>query len=235
MRKFLLAATLLVAAPVPTPLPAQTVIGHRPANSPYQDIRPSQRLTFLGGYYDAQKDEIGATPRGGLLLGVRYSVPVGGPGEFFVRGERVSSHRTLYDPTLPPAARKLGNESMGLYMLDLGFGLNLTGERTWHGIIPVLDLGVGVASAGKPSSNRDPYNFGTQFEIVSDAGVRIVPGGAYELRLTVGNTLYQNHYPAGYYLAPATGTAPLLGTNTARSGYRSNWNYSAGLSLALFR
>lgn len=231
-----LAAALAVSVSVSAPLSAQTVVGHTPPESPFRDVKPSQHITILGGYFHAQKDEIGATPRGGALIGLRYDLPVSGPAEFFVRAQRVSSHRTSFDPTLPPATHSLGDQSVALYIADLGFALNLTGQKSWHGVIPLIDVGVGVASAPNPSTaSKDPYRFGTQFAITTDAGLRIVPGNSYELRLMVGNTLYQNHYPEAYYTPPVTGADPLLSAGTSRSGYRSNVSYTAGLAVPLFR
>ena len=231
-----LVATLLSAG---TPLAAQQVVGHVPSQSPFRDIKPSQHITFEGGYFKTQQDEIGATPRSGALFGVRYDIPVGGPARFYVRLDRVSSHREAFDPTKPPATRDLGNVSSALWLGDLGFALDLTGERTWHGIIPTVDLGLGLATSSD-RVKRDPYSFGTEFAMRSDLGIRILPGNGVELRLLAGPTLYQNKYPSGYYVAPTTGPGAnagpaLLGTGTARSGFRTNWAYTAGLALPLFR
>lgn len=240
MSKIFLALTLLAGAAAPAllsvPLAAQSVVGHLPAESPYNDVRPSQHLAILGGYFNTQHDEIGATPRSGALFGLRYDLPVSGPAEFYARGRRVSSHRLAFDPTLPAATRSLGDQSVALYIADIGFALNLTGQKSWHHVIPVIGVGAGIASASQPSTGgKDPYKFGTQFAITADAGLRVVPGNSYELRLMVGNTLYQNHYPAGYYVTPVVASTPLLTTGTATSGYRSNLSYTAGLSVPLFR
>lgn len=231
-----LVASALASALMSAPLAAQTVVGHVPPASPYRDVRPAQHITILGGYFNTQHDEIGATPRSGALFGIRYDLPVSGPAEFYARGRRVSSHRLAFDPTLPAAARSLGDQSVPLYIVDLGFALNLTGQKSWHHVIPVIGVGLGIASASQPSTGgKDPYKFGTQFAITADAGLRIVPGNSYELRLMVGNTLYQNHYPAGYYVAPASASAPLLSAGTPTSGYRSNLSYTAGLAVPIFR
>ncbi|MGI8547248.1 MAG: hypothetical protein ACR2M1_07930 [Gemmatimonadaceae bacterium] len=235
-----LAVALIASAPLvaSAPLKAQSVgpvVGHRPAESPFHDVKPSQHITVFGGYFDTPQDEIGATPRGGALIGLRYDLPVSGPAEFFVRAQRVSSHRTAFDPSLPAATHSLGDQSVQLYIADLGFALNLTGQKSWHSLIPVIGLGAGIATASRSSGGKDPYNFGTQFAITADAGLRIVPGNSYEIRLMAGNVLYQNHYPTAYYAAPVAGADPLLSANTARSGYRANWTYTAGLAVPLFR
>lgn len=235
-RALLAFAALLSTA---TPLAAQQVVGHLPSQSPFRDIKPSQHLTLEGGYFKTQQDEIGATPRGGPMFGIRYDLPVSGPAVFYVRLDRVSSNRKSFDPSQPAATRSLGTASSPIYLGDLGFALDLTGERTWHGVIPLIDVGLGVATASK-TAKRDPYNFGTQFAIRGDLGLRIVPGNWLELRLMAGPVLYQNKYPGAYFVAPTSSTGAsagpaLLGSRTARSGFRTNWAYTAGIALPLFR
>jgi hypothetical protein len=230
MPKIFLALAILAA----TPLAAQQTVGSTPAQSPYHDVKPSQNITLFGGYFDTQSDEIGATPRSGALFGIRYGIPVGGPSEFYARLRRVSSHREAFDPALPAGANSLGDQNVAIYLADVGFDLNLTGRKSWHGIIPLVGFGLGIATANN-AAKKDPYDFGTQFAVSADAGIRIVPTNSFALRLTVGNTLYQNHYPAAYFVPAATGAAPLLGAGTSRSAYKSNWNYTAGLTFPIFR
>jgi len=58
--------------------------------------------------------------------------------------------------------------------------------------------------------------------------------GSSELRLAVGNTLYQNHYPPGYYVV--TGNIPaLLGSDVPKSSYLNNWRFTAGLAVPIFK
>lgn len=229
------ALALAILAPATATLSAQTIVGHTPATSPFRDIKPSQHLTLFGGYFRPQHDEIGATPQAGPTFGLRYELPVAGPADFFVRAQRVSSHRTSFDPNLPPATRNLGDQNVGMYVADLGFAFDLTGRKSWHSVIPVVDFGLGVASAPGKSSSKDPYDFGTQFAINLDAGLRIVPSNSYELRLMVGTSSYQNHYPAAYFVTPTVGVPPLLSIDTPKSGFRTALSYTAGLAIPLFR
>jgi hypothetical protein len=233
MPKIILALALVSLTVIPPALPAQVVVGHTPETSPFRDITASQRITLFGGYFKAQSDEIGATPQSGPAFGLRYDLPVAGPADFFVRVERVSSHREAFNPALPAETRSLGRQSVGLYVADLGFALNLTGRRTWHGIIPAVSFGLGVVSATGTTA-KDPYDFGTQFAFSTDFGIRFNPSNSYEFRLNAGPTFYQNHYPAAYYL-PVSTSGALLPPSTARSGFRHGMNYTAGLSVPVFR
>jgi len=233
MSTLLRAVAVASMAIAPALLSAQVVVGHTPENSPFHDITESQRITLFGGYFATQKDEFGATPRSGTGIGVRYDVPVAGPANFFARFERVDSHRLAFDPTKVGDSRNLGEQNLGLYLFDLGFDLNLTGRRTWHGVIPAVGFGLGLASA-PGSLAKDPYDFGTQFEFSVEAGLRYIPTNSWEITLYAAPTLYQNHYPVAYYGVPVGGTA-LLGSNTPRSGYRRSMSYTAGFSYPIFR
>jgi hypothetical protein len=230
----ILFAVALAALALPPALPAQVVVGHTPENSPFRDITASQKITIFGGYFAAQSDEIGATPQSGPVIGLRYDLPIAGPADFFVRGERVSSYREAFDPTKLPATRDLGRQNVAMWSGDLGFALNLTGRRTWHGIIPSLSFGLGIITAPS-TTEHDPYDFGTQFAFSGDFGIRINPSNSYEIRLDAGTIFYQNHYPAAYFVSPAAGVDALLPLSTGRSGYRHAMNYTAGLSVPIFR
>lgn len=218
---------------VPSAASGQVVVGHTPETSPFHDIDANQRITLFGGYFKAQGDGLQTTPQSGPAFGLRYDLPVAGPADFFVRLQRVNSSRIAYNPTLPAATRSLGRQSLALYDGDLGFALNLTGRRTWHGLIPNINFGLGIVSASGTTKN-DPYSFGTQFAFSTGIGIRYNPSNSYEIRLDAGPTYYQNHYPPAYFVAP-TGSTALLDNTASRSGYQHSMNYTAGLSIPIFR
>ncbi len=224
------AAALAMA---PSALHAQVVVGHLPENSPYRDIAATQRITLFAGYFKAEQTATDASPQSGPAFGFRYDIPVAGPADFFVRLQGVNSYRNAYDPTQPNASRPLGRQNLKLYAADLGFDLNLTGRKTWHGLVPVVGFGLGLVSA-PGTTPKDPYTFGTQFSFSADAGLRIVPSRSIEIRLDASPVFYQNHYPSAYYAAPS-GSTPLLVASTAKSGFQRAISYTAGLSFAVFR
>lgn len=233
MSKTLIALVLAAAAVGPASLGAQVVVGHLPENSPYRDITATQRITIFGGYFQAQQTATGAAPQSGPALGVRYDLPVAGPADFVVKVQGVNSHRNAYDPTLGVDARSLGRQSLTLVAGDLGFALNLTGRRTWHGVIPVVGFGLGVVSAPGTVA-KDPYSFGTQFSFSGDVGIRLVPARSVELRFDASPVFYQNHYPSAYFVAPA-GSTPILPASASKSGFQRAISYTAGLSFSIFR
>lgn len=207
-------------------------VGHLPENSPYRDLETRQEFTFFGGRYTTGKDPIGVAPLDGPMYGIRYQVHVGGPAFLMARWSHVNSSRFAIDPTKNGAARKLGkhDESVNLYDIDLA--LNLTGEKSFHHIVPVINFGAGVASCSCSVTN-DPYTFGTPFAFTFGGGLRYVPGSRLQLTVDWNDYLYQIKYPTAYYVIPTGGTA--AATNEARSFWKNNKALTFGASLLLFR
>jgi hypothetical protein len=211
---------------------ARAQVGHLPENSPYRDLETRQEFTFFGGRYTTGKDPIGVAPLDGPMYGIRYQVHVGGPAFLMARWSHVNSSRFAIDPTKNGAGRKLGkhNESINLYDIDLA--LNLTGEKSFHHIVPVVNFGAGVASCSCSVPN-DPYTFGTPFAFTFGGGLRYVPGSRLQLTVDWNDYLYQIKYPTAYYVIPTGGTA--AATNEARSFWKNNKALTFGASLLFFR
>jgi hypothetical protein len=211
---------------------ARAQVGHLPDNSPYRDLETRQEFTFFGGRYTTGKDPIGVAPLDGPMYGIRYQVHVGGPAFLMTRWSHVNSSRFAIDPTKNGAARQLGkhNESVNLYDIDLA--LNLTGEKSFHHIVPVINFGAGVASCSCSVTN-DPYTFGTPFAFTFGGGLRYVPGGRLQITVDWNDYLYQLKYPTAYYVIPVGGTA--AATNEARSFWKNNKALTFGASLLFFR
>lgn len=228
MKLFLGALALSCIAPT-----VEAQVGHLPDKSPFRDVETRQELTFFGGNYSAAKDPIGIAPRDGPLFGVRYQIHVGGPAFLVGRWSHVNSERTAIDPTKVAAARQLGDKKVSVNIFDLGLALNLTGEKSFHHIIPVVNVGGGIASCGC-SVDSDPYTFGTPFAFTYGGGLKFVPGGRFQLTAEWSNYLYQLKYPTAYYLTPTGGTAAVAG-NQARSFWKNNRALTLGASLLFFR
>jgi hypothetical protein len=211
---------------------ADAQVGHLPENSPYRDVETRQEFTFFGGHYSAGEDPIGVAPRGGPMFGVRYEVHVGGPALLMARWSHVNSERFPIDPTKTGAAAQLGKQNVSLNLYDVDLVLNLTGQKSYHHFIPVVNFGAGVASCGctvKP----DPYAFGTPFAFSYGGGLRYVPGGRFQLRADWGDYLYQLKYPTAYYLNNGSGSA--VPAKQARSFWKNNRALTVGASLLFFR
>ena len=225
------AGALALALSVAT---AGAQVGHLPANSPFVDLEVSQELTFFGGYFNAARDPVGVAPRSGPLYGLRYEKTIGGPASLLVRFGHVNSERYPIDPTKTGAAAQLGRRSVGLNLIDVNVAVNLTGQKSWHSLVPVVTLGAGVATCAC-NVDLDPYKFGTPFAFSFGGGLRYVPGGRFQLRVDVNDYLYQLKYPNAYFVAPSAGAPPAAPPRQAKSFWKNNPAITLGASYLFFR
>jgi hypothetical protein len=208
-------------------------VGHLPQNSPFRDVETRQELTFFGGHYSAGQDPIDIVPHGGPMFGLRYEIHVGGPAFLMARWSHVNSERFPIDPTKSGSAAQLGKKSVGINLFDVDLALNLTGQKSFHSIVPVVNFGAGIATCGC-TVEPDPYKFGTPFAFSFGGGLRYVPGGRFQLRVDWNDYLYQLKYPTEYYIIPTGGTAAVTG-NQSRSFWKNNGALTLGASYLFFR
>lgn len=231
MRQALFALAFAVCA---APAAAQVDVGYPPPESPYRDLEFKQEATAFGGWFIAAKDPAGVAARSGPMMGIRYEVTVGGPAQLVARLARVNSERRALDPSLPAATRNLGIQTWPIYLVDLGMSLNLTGQRSWHGVVPVIYTGVGLVSDLDKKVDVDPFNIGTTFALSLAGGLRVVPGGRFQLRADAGTYIYQIKYPTAYY-APASDNTSVLDAKQAKNFWKRNFGLTLGASYLLFR
>jgi hypothetical protein len=226
-RAALFAVTLAAA-------PAAAQVGHSPSESPFRDLPWKQSLgTFVGGF-DTGKDAAGVGPQPGWLAGVRYDLRIGGPVSLVTRVAAAPTSRRVIDPTKPATTRYLGDESSQLLAMDLGLAMNLTGQKSFHRIVPVLQGGVGLVTDFRGTPDDGGYRFGTRFMFTWGAGVRYHTEGRWEPRLDFTNYLWQLQFPPSYLATPADGSAAAV-PNGKKSPWMGNHLWSLGLSYQLFR
>lgn len=212
---------------------ARAQVGHLPDNSPYRDFEASQEFTFFGGRYTAGKDPLGIAPGDGHMFGVRYEIHVGGPAFLVAKWSHIDTERFTIDPTKTGTGRNLGSHNVSVNLYDVDLALNLTGQKSFHHIVPVVNFGAGIGTCGCTFA-PDPYNFGTPFAFSFGGGLKFVPGGRFQLTLDWNDYLYQLKYPTAYFLIPAGGTAAASG-DQARSFWKNNRALTLGASLLFFR
>ncbi|HVF40455.1 MAG TPA: hypothetical protein VM939_11180 [Gemmatimonadaceae bacterium] len=217
-----------------TPAAAQVDVGHPAQRSPFRDLEFRQEATLFGGYMFAGKDPAGVAPRSAPLAGVRYEINVGGPAQLVAKFATAMTEREVLDPTKPQATRSLGIQTWPIYILDAGLALNLTGQRSWHGIVPVIYGGLGIATDAGKKVTEDPFRLGTTFALSFAGGLRVVPGGRFQIRADVGTYMYQIKYPTPYYVKSSDNTA-VLEDDQARNFWKSNPTFTVGVSYLLFR
>jgi hypothetical protein len=204
-------------------------VGHEPARSPYIDLEHKQELTFLAGQFHGHRDPANVGPQSGLLTGAHYEFRAGGPAYLVAEIARIASERRVINPFKVGAARELGNENRALYTADIGLGLGLTGAKSWHHIVPELSGGLGLISDFRRQADSGGFKFGTRFALNWGGGIRVVPGGKWQIRGDIKNRLYTVGYPEAFYLTPSGG-APVVATTQAKSFWLNNPAFTLGVS-----
>jgi hypothetical protein len=213
------------------PLAAQ--VGSEPEKSPYQDFTFRQDFSVFGGYFSGNKGSAGIGPQSSPIVGVRYGLHIGGPAELSVRLARASSSRNVLDPTKIGAARDLGTESDPIWIGDIGINLALTGQKSFHHIVPSFGLGVGVAKS-QTSADVGTYSFGTGLAIHFGGGLKFVTHGPWGARVDLTDYFWQLSYPSSYFLQPTGGTA-VLAAGQAQNEWKQNATITFGISYIISR
>jgi hypothetical protein len=212
---------------------ASAQVGHLPDKSPFRDIEGGQELTVYGGHYNAGADPSGVAPKPGTIMGLLYQIHVGGPANLMVRWGRVSTDRLALNPALGKTNRSLGSHPATISLYDIGIGLNVTGMKSYHRLVPTVNIGAGVASC-TCLVDGDPFTFGTPFAISMGAGLRYMPGGHYQIRVDLNDYLYSLKTPAAYFVNSADNT-PVAAQGTPRSFWKNNPTLTVGVSRLFFR
>ena len=205
-------------------------VGYEPEKSPYRDVEYRQGVTAFAGWYSAALDPARVASRSGPMAGLRYDLTLAGPAQLTVRSAYVHSERNVIDPRQPKATQLLGRRSAPLLLNDVGISLNLTGARSWHNLIPLIQFGGGTATDLNSGADVGNYSFGTTFALSLGTGVRWVSGGRWEVRGDVTDHLYSVRYPSTYVSSFTTNpNDAVLGT----SGSRSAWRHNVGMTIGL--
>ena len=221
------AAALVLAAS------ASAQVGHPPAESPYVDLEYSQEITPTLGYVRTRHDPAGVAPRSAPMVGLRYELHLTGPLAFSGELTETFASRQVIDPSRPIASRNLGSESSPITSADLALALNLTGQKSWHRLVPQLRGGVGLVSS-RAKDDSSGFSFGTPFAFVFGGGVKLVPGGRVQLRADITDRVFKLSYPDSYYRLSPDNTA-VLDATTERSFYTHHTALTVGVSYLFAR
>ena len=212
---------------------ANAQVGHLPSKSPYEDVKIGQELTVFGGYFNSTTGAAGVLPKPSVFGGLRYDLPVGGPAVLTARYSLIPSERTIVDPRKPRRTRVLSVANTQTQVVDVGLTLLLTGQKTWHRLIPSLSAGTGLAS-DFAKADTGGYSFGTKFGFTGGASVRYMLRNNWAVRVDATNYLWRNAYPDAYY-AVASDTSAVLRPDVSKKSWSGTWAWSIGLALPIFR
>ena len=225
-------ASLLLCTAVLTSV-AGAQVGHQPSKSPYQDVKVGQEMSLFVGYFDSDIGAAGVLPKASMFGGFRYDLPVGGPGSLTARYSFMPSEREVVDPAKPRRTRSLGAETSRIHVVDVGLSVALTGRKTWHGLVPSIGLGTGLAT-NFADADTGRYNFGTKFTFTGGANLKYVLRNNWAVRVDATNYLWRNSYPDSYYVVSSDTTAVLRG-DVEKKSWKGTWGFSIGLAIPVFR
>ena len=214
--------------------PAAAQLGTIPEKSPFRDVEYNHEWTFFTGFLSAGKDPAGVAPGSGALVGIRYDYHFSGPLFGYVRATEVASSRLALNPGKSGAKRRIGEYRWPMTFFDVGLETSLTGQKAWHGLMPVVSLGAGAYSDFVKGADVGGFTVGSGLMFTFGGGIRYAPAKKWQLRLEGYNYLYAIDYPASYENAPSGGTGAILPPG-AKGGYRSNWSLQLGASYTLIR
>ena len=218
---------------MPSAVAAQ-MVGRDPAKSPFRDLEWKHQWTGFAGVLNTSDDVAGVGPSGGLFLGTRYDIAVGGPVAFTGRLAYASGTRDVKDPARPAATRLVGSTGANLMLADLGITMTLTGKKSWKGIAPMIGGGFGFVTDFKTTPDTGGYFFGSKFAFNWGPSVRIQTGKRLEWCVELINYLWQMKYPDSYRTKTTTVT-PLVPDGSPLNGFAGNWAFTVGGSYGIIR
>jgi opacity protein-like surface antigen len=193
---WLLSAMLLLGA---TSAAAQRI------DTPYRFYEQTQAAGLTVGYISTDKGSVGLGPESGMAYGGRYHIRLSGP--FFLEGEALyfPTTRAVLDTSIVVADstfEQVGEADIAIALVQASLRFQITGQRTWNGILPFVLLGAGLAVEAKdddeaneavPSEAR--FEFGTTFAGQLGAGIEFFPVQGLAIRIDARNILWQLKTP----------------------------------------
>jgi hypothetical protein len=213
-------------------LGAQTV-GSLPDKSPFADLHDGQRLGVFAGMLFTGKDVAGVNPKSAPMVGVHYDISVGGPAYLTATLFGASTTRTVLDYTRSAATRNIGTQATDLVGANIGLAVSATGERSWKGIQPLVDIGVGIMAAPSDKQDVSGYQFGAAFSFSYGLGVRWASGHNSEFRLDLNQYWWSLKYPETY--RSTQGDPVAIKPNGALASWTANTALTVAWSLRIFR
>ena len=175
-------------------------------NSAYRFLNTKQAFTGFAGYLATGRGSLELGPESGLIYGLRYDISISGP--FVIEGDfsYFSRTRAVWD-TVPgdTTRRTVGDADFTTFLVNASLRFNLTGPRTWHGLLPYVLFGLGVAIDGSSASAAETnlaadarFDFGTSFMGVLGGGMEAKLSDRFGLRLDARNLLWKLKTPTAF-------------------------------------
>lgn len=223
VKALLFGAVALLAA-----IPASAQVGHDPAKSPYTDLEYNQEFTFLFGHLRTRHDPADIAPQSSSVAGIRYELTLAGPLALSSDLFGASMTRNVVDPLKPAKTRDIGTQKNLELGADLALAMNLTGRKSWHGLVPQVRAGVGLIS-NRAQDDSSGFAIGTPFAFTYGLGMKYLPGGRFQVRADLSDHVFKLAYPDSYYRLASDNTS-VLDAGSLKSFYTHHTAFTIGVS-----
>lgn len=174
------------------------VVGRLPTESVLRDVSDPQRFGVFTGWLTTSLDPVGVRGHSAPMVGVRYDVLMGSPAYFSMRAFAVKSEHDVVNPNLPSTNRVVGTASNNQLAFDASIHLSLTGARSWHGVQPLVHLGIGAIAGVANHFDEGKYAPGASVLYSYGLATRFPTGKNGEFRADFGWLVYQMRYPTAF-------------------------------------
>jgi len=208
-------------------------VGHRPESSPYNDLRARRVLSFESGYLTGSSGSAKVGPGSGVYGGAKFDLHISGPAALSFGAGVAQLERIIIDPRFGPENRTLDTATQSIILLDAGFDMLLTGEKTWRGLVPYFGAGLGMAlGTGVEADSLSGFKFSANFTFGPKIGIWIHPSDRITFRLEAKDIMWQLGYPDGFFTAPEfePTAPPVLDPNVTKD---KQWVHHIGLTLRI--
>jgi Outer membrane protein beta-barrel domain len=203
MRKRIVVLHLIIAI---SSLVGSTQASAQSIRSAYRFLDTKQAFTGYAGYLATGKGSLELGPAAGPIYGLRYDISISGP--FAIEGDvgYFSRTRMVWDTVPGDTTRKVvGEADFTTFLVTAALRFNLTGPRTYHGLLPYVVFGLGVAIDGSNASTADAnlaadarFDFGTSFMGVLGGGLEATLSNHFGLRFDARNLLWKLKTPTAF-------------------------------------
>jgi hypothetical protein len=230
MRFPLYPALLLALA---TPLTAQ--VGFPPAHSPYRPIERSTFFEFDGGHVGGTGGPIRVGPRDGTSESARMEFRSNHALQISLGFSTAGTERTVIDADDSIATRDKGLFKQRILAGEIGFQLNLTGGKSWHGVAPYAGLTFGLVHGSKPPAiDTSGYSFGNKLFFAPNLGTRFFVTQRLYLNANVRAWVWKLSYPPSYRDEPAKQPGTATQSNAViTNGKTSQYTFTPELRIGI--
>ncbi len=207
-------------------------VGNEPESSPYRDILDHQGVTAFVGHFAGTVGPAGVGPRSATVFGARLQIRLSNPIDLWATVGEAKSSRLVIDAATD-TAKVQGVRALNFMLADLGLAVNVTGDKTWHGLAPYLGVGVGITSPSNVTVDPGGFRLGTTFALMPTVGTRWFVAPPIAIHFEVRDYIYRIQYPLqyfnSYYINGSTNT-PILANSVADKQWTHNYVLWLGAS-----